>query len=1015
MKVFLTFFMALVVQITFAQQRTVTGTVTDAQGMPLPAVNVTVQGTNTGTQTDFDGNYSVNAAEGQVLIFSFVGFSSETVTVGTSNVINVSLQEDAAELEEVVVLGYSTRGVEEVTGSSVQVTGAEVADVPVASVDQALQGRVAGLQISQSSGTPGSTNDIRIRGVGSLTAGNEPLFVINGVPINNNNVSQSDALSTLNPLAAINSQDIETITVLKDASATAAYGARGSNGVIVITTKSGKAGKTQFSVNSSIGFQNDAYNKRRPLNGTQRIELLTEALINSYGANGDIGDYGVTDIPSAIEAEVLNPVYGNFDGTDYRWFDRIANDDALTQNYTVSATGGDENGSFYASLGYNNTDATVIGGEFERTNGVLNFDRKLRDNVKFTSSVNVSSTVQNGILEQSSYFSNPFLTRFYMNPINNPENPDGTWNINLFGGLPNIFYVMDENINRSTLNRALGNFKVDWELFEGLTFSNRYALDYSLQEFRQFYNRYEGDGANTDGSAYSNDNKNFNWVYQGSLNYGFKLGSEHNFDVTALFEYQNNQNSFVWGAGNNFPTDGLTYLTTASANFTASAGFTDWHNVSYLGLLNYNFAGKYVVDATYRREGSSRFAQGMRFGDFGSVGVAWNMHREDFMRGSVFNTLRLRGSYGFTGNNEIGTNEYQALLSFSGDYAGNGAALPSQFGNPFLSWENGQTFDAGFEFGMFNNRLTGNFAYFNRRTYDLLQNVPLPRTSGFSEQRRNSGEMVNKGIEAQLGFDVIATPDFLWNINANYATVDNEVTDLALDDNGEYINPDGASVYKTTEIGLPAGAWYMRTWAGVDPQTGQPTWYVNGVDGETTSNYNAAERVYQGTSALPQYSGGFGTRIQWKGFFADANFYFAGGHKIYENFAQHYFRTNSFTLGSYNGITELMDRWQQPGDVTDVPRLSYATNDNFWNTSSRHLYDGDYIRLKNLAVGYSLPADMVRSMGVDGLTLTLRGTNIATWVKDPGLKLDPEVRAAGFALLTTPPVKTYSLGVNLKF
>ncbi|RKS55049.1 TonB-linked SusC/RagA family outer membrane protein [Gillisia mitskevichiae] len=1009
----LTLFLAFVVQLTFAQDLTVTGTVTDAEGLPLPSVNVLVQGTNTGALTDFDGKYSIKAATGSKLVFSYVGFLKQTVTVGTQSVVNVSMQEDASQLDEVIVLGYSTKGVEEVTGSSVQLSGAELAESPTVSVDQALQGRVAGLQMSQASGTPGSVADIRIRGISSINADNDPLYVIDGVPVANTNVSGSDNYSSLNPLASINSQDIETLTVLKDASATAAYGARGSNGVI--TTKSGKAGDTKFTFSSQVGFQNDAFNKRDVLTGAERYTLLNEALYRSYGPNGTIADLGISAPGNGI-SELLS-VDDFYDGvTDNDWAGEIRNEDALTQNYTFSASGGGEKSNFYASLGYNKTEATVIGSAFERINGSLSFDRDLRDNLKLSTSMNVSNITQNPVLENGTFFSNPFITRYLMNPFNSIRNDDGSYNIDLpFGSLPNIFYVNENNVTRNALTRALSNTKLDWELYDGLTFSNRVSIDYQLNEYTSYRNRYEGDADDINGDIAISDQKNFNLVYQSSLNYGFKLGENHNFDITTLFEYQKNQNTYLFGSGENFPVDGLIQINTASANFDADSQFEDWYNVSYLGLVNYNYAGKYVLDGTIRREGSSRFSPGNRFGTFGSVGAAWNVHREDFMAGNIFNTLRLRGSYGITGNNGVGLNAYQPLLTYSANYADNGAGFPSQFGNAGLTWEKGESFDIGLTFGLLQNRISGSFAYYNRRTYDLLLNVPLSLTTGFDEQARNVGEMVNKGIEAELGIDIIQTEDFTWNISANYATVDNEVTELALGANGSELDTEAGSSYKTTRTGLPLRSWYMRTWSGVNADTGAPEWFLNGVDGEVTSNYNAAARVDQGASALPTYSGGLGMRLDYKGFFAEGNASFAGGHKIYEQYAQFYLRTNSFTLNSYNGVSELLDRWQQPGDVTNVPKLDYGRNDNFHATSSRHLYDGDYVRLKNVAIGYSLPSKFVESVGIDGLTLTLRGTNVATWVKDDGLLLDPEVRANGYTALTTPPVESYTLGVNIKF
>ena len=1016
---FLTLLLVLVVQIGFAQDKTVSGTVVDEDGLPLPGVTVLEKGTGNGTQTNFDGVYTLEVGNGSVLSFSYVGFAPQDIKVGAADSYDVTMQTDADALAEVVVLGYSTKGVEEVTGSSVQIGGDEIAESPTVSVEQALQGKVAGVQISQSSGTPGAIQDIRIRGISSINADNDPLYVIDGVPVSNANISGSANQTSLNPLASINNQDIASITVLKDASATAAYGARGSNGVIVVTTKNGKKGETSFTFSSQVGFQNDAFNKRESLTGAQRETLLREALNNAYGANGTNGDFGFTvdnAIDTAIGFNLLSPATADFDGTDYDWDGRIRNDDALTQNYTLSASGGDDLSNFYASVGYNNTEATVIGGEFERINGAFSYDRKLRDNVQLATSVNVSNTKQNPVLENGTFFSNPFITRYLMNPFNNPDNADGSLNINLpFGSLPNIFYVQDNNITRNALTRALVNTKLDWEIFTDFTFSNRLSMDYQLNEYTAYRNRYEGDADDFNGDATVSDEKNYNWVYQGSFNYGFTLADDHNFDLTTLFEYQKNQNSYLFGYGQNFPVDGLIQINTASAAFDADSQYTDWINVSYLGLLNYNYAGKYVVDGTIRREGSSRFPSGERFGTFGSVGAAWNVHREDFMNTDLFNTLRLRGSYGITGNNNIGLNSYQALLTYSANYAGNGAGFPSQFGNNDLTWEKGETYDLGFSFGMFDSRLTGSFSYYNRRTYDLLLAVPLSLTTGFSSQTRNIGEMKNSGIEAELGFDIISTKDFNWNISANYATVENEVVELATGADGQELDPNAGSVYTTTRSGLPVNTWFMRTWAGVDTETGLPTWFVNGVDGEVTSNYNAAQRVDQGANALPTYSGGLGMRVDYKGFFAEANAYFQGGHKIYEQYAQFYLRTNSFTLGTYNGVQELMDRWQQPGDVTDVPAVNYAQNNNFHATSSRHLYDGDYVRLKNLSFGYNLPSAWANEIGLDGLSLTLRGTNIYTWVKEDGLKLDPETRADGFTRLTTPPVESYTLGINVKF
>ncbi len=1011
----LTLLLALVVQIGFAQQeqQTLRGTVTDADGLPLPGVNIIVEGTQKGTQTDFDGEYSILAGSNDILVFSYVGFETLKQRVGNSTVIDATLSADAAELEEVVVMGYVSRGANELTGSSVQVRGEEIAEVPLVSADQALQGKVAGLQISASSGTPGAMQDVRIRGVSSLNASNEPLYVIDGVPVNNSDISGSEDRSSLNPLATINSQDIASITVLKDASATAAYGARGTNGVIVITTKRGADGEVRFTFTSTTGIQNDAYNKRTPLTGPQRIDLLRESLVNAYADDGFTYDNA---LQFGVDALILPPAILDYDGEVYNWSKAIKNEDALLQNYTFSASGGSDKGSFYASVGYNKTEATVIGADFERISGSLAVEKEFRDNLDFSSSINLSHTTSNPILERGTFFANPFITRYLMNPLNPIYNDEGDLNTDLpFGSLPNILYIIENDINVNALTRGIFNNKLDWELVDNLTFSNRISLDFQLNDYKSFSNRHEGSADPVDGWAERSTEQNFNWVYQGSLNYDFQVGGDHNLDLTALFEYQHNQNSYLYGYGENFPADGLTNIASASANFDAFSDYEDWYNVSYLALFNYNYARKYVLDATYRREGSSRFAEGNRFGNFGSIGAAWNIHMEEFMNESIFNTLRLRSSYGITGNSGVDLNAYQALLDFSAAYNSRGGAVPSQFGNPDLTWEKGEAFDVGASFGIWNNRFEGSVSYYKRRTYDLLQDVPLSLTTGFEDQSRNVGEMVNSGVEAELSFLIFNTDDFSWNVSANYATVENEVTELALGSDGNPLNPLAGTSYKTTEVGLPVAAWYMKTWAGVDVETGAPTWYLNGVDGAVTSNYGEAKRVYQNASALPTYSGGLSSRISFKGIFAEASLYFAGGHKIYEQYAQFYMTPSSFSLGSYNGVQELLDRWQQPGDVTDVPALIYNDSRSFQSTSSRHLFDGDYVRLRNVAVGYSFPAAYADAIGIDALSISLRGTNVATWVKDDGLKLDPEVQAIGYTTLTTPPVESYTLGVNLKF
>ncbi|WP_306353237.1 SusC/RagA family TonB-linked outer membrane protein [Flavobacterium sp. '19STA2R22 D10 B1'] len=1011
----------MIVQFSFAQEKTISGTVIEADGLPLPSVNIMVKGEKKGVQTDLSGKYAIKAKAGDVLLFTFLGMKDVAITVGNSAKVDITMKDDDAQvLDDLVILGYTKKKASEVTGSSVTIKSDKIKDVPTVTVDQALQGKVAGLQISQSSGTPGSVQDIRIRGAGSITASNEPLYVIDGVPVVNSdfgggkNAKGISASSSLSALSAINSKDIESITVLKDASATSAYGARGSNGVIVITTKSGKAGKTVFNVSTSLGFQNNAVEGLKPLTGNQRKELFLEALYNTYGASQNFTKENAIDYYNANAQTLDGRRLQNWNGIDGNWAKRLENKNATVQTYDISVSGGDEKSTFNASLGLNKTEATVVGADFQRISGALRYTKDLTERWHLSTSMNVSNSRQRGILEGAGYFSNPYMTKYFMSPWEQPYNPDGSLNIDLNTSIPNTLYTLKNNIIKNDLTRALSNTSLLFDITDKLKFKSVVGLDYNLAVFHRYNNRYEGDGQSLNGSVEQSVGRNLNIVTQNSLNYRFKLGEEHNFDVTGLFEFQKNTYNILEGYGQNIASDGLFYLGTTSQNQSTSSVFTDWYNVAYLGMFDYNFAGKYVISASYRKEGSSRFADGQRFGDFWSVGAAWNIHNEEFLKNTIFNTLRLRGSYGTSGNSSIGDNKYQALLSYDVNYADNPAIYPSQFGNNNLTWESNKTTDAGFEFGVLNNRISGSLAYYNKNTFDLLQEVRMSYTTGHATQLVNAGDVVNKGVEMQLDIDIFREGAFKWSVSGNYATVKNEVTRLAKDMQGNDINQ--TTAYKTIRVGEPINAWFMRKWAGVDPLNGKPLWYVNGVDGATTSNYNEAKQALQGGSPLPTYTGGFSTHFEFKGFFIDASLYFSGGNKIYENWSSYTQSAGRGAFSIYNGAEPLMNRWQQPGDITDVPKVEFTgTGSNAASTSTRFLYDGDYIRIKDLVFGYNFDSAMIKRMGFDGVSMSVRGTNLLTYVKDSRLKYDPEVRADGMTNLTTPPVKSVVFGLNLKF
>ncbi|WP_375325511.1 SusC/RagA family TonB-linked outer membrane protein [Flagellimonas sp. GZD32] len=996
-----------------AQEKNVTGTVTDQDGLPLPGVSILVVGTNNGAQSDFDGNYNITASVGQVLRFSYIGQKTVERTIGNSTTLNIQMEADTQTLEEVVVTGYTSQRRSDITGSVVKVDAEKLGEIIAPSVDQALQGNVSGLTVSATSGTPGSTANIRIRGISSITAGNEPLYVIDGVPVSNGNVGTSGAYSSLSALAGLDQNNIESITVLKDASATAQYGARGSNGVILITTKSGKSGKTTFSINSSYGFQNDAITGPVPLTAANRLELAAEAFYND-------GFYASKD--DAIE-DLLASDFAEWDANgrpEARWDQAVANKDAIIQQHSFSASGGGVDNTFFASLGYMQQEATVIGSDFERVSGSLNFTKDLTDNITFSSSNQASHMEQNAFLETSAYFESPRTVKYFISPLSLPYSPDGTYN--LFGGsLPNPLYLTENNTSKNRLTRIVTNNSVTWNFAEGFTYGTTFNVDFQLYNFRTYSNPTYGYGAATSGDASQYDRTNVFYVFQNFVDYNFDVNDDHRFKFKVLQEYQSNRRYFLGGDGQNFADEGLQNLDNLGTPTGINSSFSDWYVGAYMGLLNYSaFDSRYVLDLSLRREGNSRFSKDNRWGNFWSVGAAWNLNKEAFLADSeIVNTLKIRASYGVTGNALIGLNQYQSLFGYAADYGGEGAQYVDTFGNDDLTWETSNTLDLGIDFGLLDNVISGSVAYFNRDSKDLLLDVPLSETTGFASQVQNIGELTNKGFEIDLNFNIVSTDDVSLSIGGNISTVENEITALPTDPNGEERTI--TTVRTRIESGHPAYAWYMPTWAGVNPQTGVEEYYINGVDGETTENFNEAEAVFQGGNAVPTTTAGLNLNFSFKGFFVNTTAYYAGGHKIYEGWHRYLNEANAYPILAFNGYTSLLDRWQQPGDI--ARNGAFTSSATPWQRHSKYLYDADFIRLRALTVGYNVPSRALEHIGFSKLSVFIRGNNLMTWVKDENLLFDPEVDIdsqngtvdPGETGLETPPTRSISLGVNINF
>ncbi|MCK5641056.1 MAG: TonB-dependent receptor, partial [Gammaproteobacteria bacterium] len=533
----------------------------------------------------------------------------------------------------------------------------------------------------------------------------------------------------------------------------------------------------------------------------------------------------------------------------------------------------------------------------------VNLDTKLSDKLTFSTKNNASYSYQDGLLETSAYFSSPRSVKFFMPSIDQAYNDDGTIN-NTNTSLPNPLWIAQEDIDDTKFTRLISNNTLKWEMpVKNLSFTSRVNIDYKVYNYKRYRNPIQGDGAGSNGYGWQAHSNSTNYVWQNSLDYKLSVADLHNFDFKLLQEYQENRYYYLDAEGEGFADVGLTNLSSAGTPVGAFSEFEDWYIASYLGMIHYSYDGKYIADVTYRKEGSSRFSPDNRWGNFWAVGAAWNVHRESFMAGltDVLNNLKLRASYGVSGNANIDINQYQAFLSYDASYAGSGSVYVGTFGNDDLSWETSYSLDLGADFGLFNNRIRGSVGYYSRETRDMLLDVPLSLTTGFDDQERNIGRMENKGYEIELFGDIVRSSDFNISLGGNLATNANEILELAKDPNGDDINI--TDTRTRVEVGHPVYGWYMPTWAGVDPATGDELWYVNPeVDNTTTNVFNDAEAVWQGGSAIPTLTAGLTLHIDYKGFFVDVNGYYAGGHQVYEGWHRYTQGTDLFTTAYYQGM-----------------------------------------------------------------------------------------------------------------
>jgi len=996
----------------WAQGIPVTGNVQDENGESLIGVSVTLVGTSRGTVTDFSGNFEINVVdESSQLEFSFLGYNTIRETVGDRRVFNIYMTEAASQLSELVVVGYGAQARRDVTGSISSISGEEIENLPVASLDAALQGRAAGVNVLSPSGTPGAGISVQIRGLTSLSASNQPLYVIDGIPMIPEDLSGlfSGGQAT-NSLADLNPSDIASIEILKDASATAIYGSRGANGVVLITTKRGKAGKTKISMNAYYGSQTPT-NVIQMHNSSDFLRLMDDAARQDNRALG-------TDYPENFVSNLWGFDPDDPDLQNTRWYEEIFRPAAI-QSYDLSASGGTDKTQFFTSFSYFNQDGVQVGTGFERYSARMNLDTEVNSWLKVGTSMNVNRTVQDRTINDNSLYG-VVINTLAADPLMPVFEEDGSYAdpFNYFGWwmLDNPMLIANEYSRFTRTVRGLGSMYAEAKLAKGLSFRSQVSIDYNNVEDEAYTPIISRESRNRQANGFGNyfSVTDFTWIAENYLTYNTRFADKHNFTAVAGNSYQASNRGFTSIAAERFPSDDLTKLTLAALVTDASTSGTLWGISSYFGRFNYSFDDRYLVTFTARADGSSRFGQNFRYGFFPSGSVAWRISEESFMKNqSLVSDLKLRASYGITGNQDgIGNFASRGLYGFT-SYRQQNGLFPIQMANLNLTWESTAQFNAGLDLGFWNNRLNLTVDYFIMNTDDLLQNRVIPGISGFTTVTENIGSVRNSGLEIALGAAIFTGQAFRWTTSFNISTVQNEITRLAVNDqilNDSHILSEGH----------PIGTFFLIDQEGVDPQTGDIRWIDENGDGVI----NSADRRIVG-NALPRFFGGWNNTISYKGFDLNLFFQFTVGNMIfnhsrasYENLGFSRIGTG-FPLPDGNNHVLADERWMNPGDETDIPRAS-LTNVNWREYSSRWLEDGSFLRLRTINFGYNVPRSFATRAGLESLRVYVQGQNLLTFTGYTGF--DPEVNQnarnpllAGADFGTYPQVKSVSFGFNVNF
>lgn len=998
----------------FAQ---VTGVVNDGNNFPESDVEVTVKGTDKVAYTDENGNFNIDAKVGDTLVINGKEFKVTSNNLGT---LKYGTESKDISLGEVTILGGIKLDPTQKIGSYTTIKKEDFESTPVASVDEVLNGRVAGLNFSTNSGQPGSSNIIAIRGVGSFVGNTNPLYVIDGVVVGKGS-DNSSLLSSFNPLASIDPNQIESVTVLKDASSTALYGARGANGVIVVTTKRGKYNqKTKFNFSSDTAVQDIAYDKLDFMNADEFLQWGAMARYNTgkFASQEDAYNYfRNTDVK-----------YDGVSNTD--WEREIQRNQATVNTYNLSVSGGSDNTNFRAGLSYYQNKPLVLESKFDRYSASIAVDHKASDklNIGFTTNF---SNVENKGYSQGGSNSNPWLTRWTVLPVYSVYNPDGSYNLNLGGARTfNPVAIQKTNFAKGSIQTLVASLKADYELLKNLKLTSLFGTNYQIINEKEWWNPEFGDGLNHGGLLQDSYRSVFDWNWTNTATYKLKFADIHDVELSAGIDYQEHSSVWKYQTGKGMTGPWMNLATDFSLGQNGDR--RKWVQFSYFARLNYILANKYTITANIRRDSNSTLGQNEQTGVFWSAGGSWNVGNESFLKDSGYG-LVIRGNYGETGNIPYadswgsvynGWTKY-GVPSSTPVYGDSPVLNITTAGNPNLKWEVSKQWNIGVDFSLPKNIVSATFDVYNRKTSDAIfpSQIVGETPSSANSIMANVGNIINKGFEASL----TARPfdgDFKWVLSGNFSYNKSEVGKL---EDPEALYMDGAM--KAVAQGHMFGEYYTYGWAGVDSSNGDPLWFTDETESATTNNRQNAKRYFQGKSPFPKYMAGLRTEFAYKGLSLSA--FFAGQfeYSVYDAW-QSYSLNDGGSLTRNLQTSALYDSWTPNNTNASNPRqVVGAVNSNgaasgSASPSTRYLKDGDHIRLKEIKLAYSFK-DLIK--GIDNLTVYVRGNNIWTYVFDKSLTFDPEANSnnsrtisyqwqgKGVYDYTSPIMKSYSLGVSIDF